>query len=60
MSDDKLLLPREIQERGRFSRWTLARLIRAGELRVVRHGNIVRIRQSDWEDFLSRHTEGKK
>jgi hypothetical protein len=58
MSEDKLLLPREVQALGRFSRWTFARLVRAGELRTVRHGHLVRVRQSDWEGFLARHTEG--
>jgi hypothetical protein len=56
VTEDKLLLPREVQERGRFSRWTFGRLVKSGELPVIRHGNLVRVRTSDWEKFLARHT----
>lgn len=58
MSEDKLLLPREIQERGRFSRWTFHRLVKSGELPVIRHSHLIRVRESDWLKFLALHTEG--
>ena len=54
--DERLLTLREVQELANLSKVTLWRAARRGDLRTIRVGRTVRIRPSDYREFLERHT----
>lgn len=57
---ERLFTLEQIQKAGGFSRSTLYRLRHGGGLRTITVGDVVRVRESDWQRFLERNatTEG--
>jgi len=55
---ERLFTLAQIREAGRFSRSTVYRLRHGGGLRTVTIGGVVRVRESDWQAFLEKSTEG--
>ena len=57
---ERLYTLQQIQQAGGFSRSTLYRLRHGGGLRTITVGDVVRVRESDWQRFLERNatTEG--
>jgi excisionase family DNA binding protein len=53
---DPLLTQNDIAELLRVSRWTVARLIKRGDLRGVRVGDRLRFTQDEIRAFLERET----
>ena len=47
-----MLTVAEIADRLRVEHKTVRALIKAGKLRAVRLGRVLRIRESDYEDFI--------
>lgn len=55
MGEDRYFKLREVQALMSVSRSTLWRWVAENGLKVVRVGNVTRIRESDLEAFLGRH-----
>jgi hypothetical protein len=55
---ERLLTLEEIQFAGKASRSTVYRWRTEYGLRVVRIGGALRVRESDWLNFLARHSVG--
>ena len=53
---EKLLTLRDCREAAQVSRWTLWDWTTKRGLRTVQIGGCVRVKQSDWESFLAKHT----
>ena len=50
-----MLTVAEIADRLRVEHKTVSALIKAGKLRAVRLGRVLRIRESDYEDFIEKN-----
>ena len=50
-----MLTVAEIADRLRMEHKTVRALIKAGKLRAVRLGRVLRIREADFEDFLEKN-----
>ena len=49
-----MLTANEVAERLRVSKQTITVLVRKGELKAVRVGNLLRFEESDIEEFIDR------
>lgn len=52
----KMMTKQDICEEARVSLSYVNKILASGDLRHVKFGRAVRIRRSDWEDFLSNST----
>jgi excisionase family DNA binding protein len=53
---ERLLTLADCREAAQVTRWTLWRWIQEEGLRAVKIGGVTRIRESDWQRFLEKHT----
>ena len=55
---EKLLTLQDVATAADVSRWTVWRWHTAEGLRVVKIGAVARVRETDWQAFVSRHLQG--
>lgn len=56
--DEILLTPAEVQERLRVSRSKCYAILASGQIKVLRLGKLIRVRESDLTAFIDATTKG--